>query len=188
MQRRLEYEASSVELLLDDDAAGDGHLDRLRREVAFDIEQLYGLRQRFIDRDPAVPPLARRVDDMAHARHQPKGRSSVVTQAARHRVGRTEADPADLVHEAKRILSNRRHRAVAVLLLNAKRARATKAGRGQKDHQVAHGPLRLPARLDLPERLSPDPGNLTKALRLLVNDPKKLGAEAFDEPPRQRRS
>ena len=104
-----------------------------------------------------------------------------MTQAARHRVGRTEADPADLVHEAKRILSNRRHHAVAVLLLNAERARATKAGRGQKDHQVANGALRLPARFDLLERLPPDSGNLTKALRLLVNDPKKLGAEVTVE-------
>ena len=66
----------------------------------------------------------RPVDDVAQPRHQSERRSDVVAQPARDGVGGGEADAADLLREAVRVLTDHGHRMLAVLLMNAERPRA----------------------------------------------------------------
>ena len=127
---------------------------------------------------PLVHSLGQRIRDAcAH----PDRRRLLDAELHRDRVGRPEADAADVADEPVRVLRHDLDRVGAVGLEYAHRTRRAHAVPVEEHHDLAHHLLLRPGVGDASGAHRPDARHLAQPLRLRLDDIEDLPAERTDQ-------
>ena len=134
------------------------------------FEQLFGEGNELFERKTAMPFIHRFCERVGDPGTYADERCLFDAELGRDLVGRAEADAADIAGQPVRVLRDQPNGIGAVSFVNAHRARRADAIAVQEQHDLTDDLLLGPARDDPLRALRANPGDLTKATWLLLDD------------------
>ena len=182
VQRRQEDTGLLVHRVGHQDLVGDLLVNRALDDLAGDLQELDRQRHQFGVRQPAVPLGRRLCQGVRHAGLRTQGRVQRNADLLGDRVGRQEADAANVPREPVRVVLHHGDGFVAIGLEDPHRARGGHAVGVQEHHDLADDLLVGPAGRDLPGPLVADAVDLAQALGCLLDDVEDRRAEGADQP------